>query len=34
VERVYLGNRLLGEFKGDVARIRCCSLGGELTGRN
>jgi hypothetical protein len=32
VEQVYLGNRLLGELKGDVAKIRSCSLGDELTG--
>jgi hypothetical protein len=31
VERVHLQNRLLGELKGDVAKIWCCSLSGFLT---
>ncbi len=34
MERVHLRNLLLGEFKGDVAKIWSCSLGGELTGIN
>jgi hypothetical protein len=32
VERVHLQNLLLGELKGDVAKIWCCSFGEELTG--
>ncbi len=32
VEQVHLRNRLLGELKGNVAKIRSCSLGEELTG--
>jgi hypothetical protein len=32
VEQVHLRNRLKGELKGDVGKIRSCSLGDELTG--